>query len=99
VKKLFFLIGVFLLAGCANFLQTIFVPSQIEEYCQRISGATNGRNQTKKTCIQQERNAKDQLSKMTIPPHIERYCRQLSEATGGSYQVMLICIQQNIPAL
>jgi hypothetical protein len=97
LKKCFILFIIFFFSGCAQIKGTLFTPSDIERYCQKIfrdSGGSDALN----TCIRQERVAKDELSGMTIPPGIERHCRQLAASTGGSYQVMLTCVQKEIPA-
>lgn len=92
LNKVFFLLISMLLLGCSGIRQTIFVPSEIESYCRRISEDTRAM----KTCIAQERSARDRLSGMTVPSGIMRYCRELSASTGGSYQVVFTCIQQEM---
>jgi uncharacterized protein YceK len=93
IKKLSVLLIIFFLSGCAEVQKTLFVPSEIERYCQQIAGSSDDTD-AMNTCIRQEQHAKDELSRMTIPPNIEKRCRQLSDSTGGSYQVMLTCVQQ-----
>ena len=97
LKKFFILFIIFFLSGCGQVKRTLFTPSEIERYCQKIFGDAD-ESDALNTCIQQERDAKDRLSGMTIPPDIERRCRQLSASTGGSYQVMLTCVQREMPA-
>jgi len=96
LKKFFILFIIFFLSGCGQVQQTLFSPSEIEVYCQKIFTNTD-ESDSLNTCIEQERDAKYRLSKMTIPPDIERRCRQLSASTGGSYQVMLACVQKEMP--
>ncbi len=87
-----------LLLSCSGIHQSIFVPSEIEGYCSRISvGAGDG--QSMRTCVSQEKNAKGQLSRMTVPADISRYCRRLADTTGGSYQVMLTCVRNELSDL
>ena len=87
-----------ILPGCSSIRQAVFIPSEIDNYCRRISVNTDD-SQIVKTCIRQEISARDQLSGMTIPYDIAGHCRELSESTGGSYQVMLTCVQQELFAL
>jgi len=94
-RKFFFILIIFSLSNCARIHQAVFVPSEIEQYCRKVSGEDA---EFMSTCISQERSAKDELAGITIPPHIEKRCRRLSESTGGSYQVMLTCVQQEMPA-
>jgi len=85
------------LSGCTQVHNTFFAPSDIEIYCRRIFG-DNAESGAIRTCITQERHAKNELSKTIIPPDIEKRCRQLSASTGGSYQVMLTCVQDELRA-
>ena len=98
-KKMFiiFLVtfAIAVLSGCAQVHHTFFAPSDIEIYCHRIFG-DNSESEAIRTCIRQERYAKNELSKIIIPPDIEKRCRQLSASTGGSYQVMLTCVQNEM---
>jgi uncharacterized protein YceK len=96
LKKFFILFIIFFLSGCSQVRRTLFSPSEIEIYCQKIFTNTD-ESDSLNTCIRQERDAKDRLSKITIPTDIERRCRQLSASTGGSYQVMLTCVQKEMP--
>jgi hypothetical protein len=93
-KIVFFLLLVVLLS-CTG-LQLAGVPPEIKHYCGQISGSTNAINETMKTCIQYEQEAKKELLKMSIPFEVAKYCRDLSESTGGSYQVMKTCVIQNM---
>ncbi|MBI5099235.1 MAG: hypothetical protein HZB30_08335 [Nitrospirae bacterium] len=97
LKKFFILFIILFLSDCGQVQRRLFTPSEIEIYCQKIFSNTDESDSLNR-CIQQERDAKDRLSKMTIPPDIERRCRQLSASTGGSYQVMLTCVQKEMPA-
>ncbi|MBI5739352.1 MAG: hypothetical protein HZA16_01415 [Nitrospirae bacterium] len=90
-SKLFFILIIFSLSGCAQIRKAVIVASEIEQYCRKVSGEDA---ESMSICMRQERSAKDELAGMTIPPLIEKRCRRLSESTGGSYQVMLTCIQQ-----
>lgn len=99
MKTLLIVIAIILLFGCAGIREALFTPSHVENYCQRIIGSDSRDNEAFRTCVRQEIDAKDQLSKMTIPSHIAMYCRQLAEATGGSYQVMITCVQKEMTAL
>lgn len=96
-KKAFTLFIILLLSGCGQVQRTLFAPSEIEDYCQRIFGNSNGSDEEVNICIQQERDAKDRLSKMTVPVDVGKRCRKLSETTGGSYQVLLTCVQKEMP--
>ena len=76
--------------------QTLLVPSEIEQYCRRISGNDRDSAQAMIACIRQERSARDELAGVTIPADVSLYCRQMAESTGGSYQVMLACVQKEL---
>ncbi len=98
MKKISFLLFFILLVGCTG-LQLALVPSEIEHYCRKLSGVVEGINQTMKSCIKYELDAKEELSNMAVPDDIEGYCGHLSGSTGGSYQVMLTCVHQKMQAL
>jgi len=83
------------LSGCTQVHNTFFAPSDIETYCRSIFG-DNAESGAIRTCIEQERYARNELSKTVIPPDIKERCRQLSASTGGSYQVMLTCVQNEM---
>jgi len=91
------LIGIFLVS-CSGVQNTFFVPSEIERYCRRISEDA-GNSRAMKTCVRQERSAREQLSAMAIPSDISMHCRRLADSTGGSYQVTLTCVQQKMAGL
>ena len=93
--KLYILLLILILQSCTS-LQLALIPEEIEHYCRRVSGAGDKINQTMKTCIQYELDAKKELSGMIIPHKAEKYCRDLSESTGGSYQVMVTCVQNEV---
>ncbi len=95
MKIMSFLIVAFFFVSCSTLKYSVFLPSEINKYCGKISGVEDENSETKRNCIQQELNAKEQLSEMTIPSDIATACRRLSESTGGSYQVMLTCVQQS----
>ena len=94
MKIISFLIVVFLFVSCSTLKYSVFLPSEIDKYCSKISGVEDDNSEAKRNCIQQELNAREQLSEMTIPSDTATACRRLSESTGGSYQVMLTCVQQ-----
>ena len=83
------------LSGCTQVRSTFFAPSDIEIYCRKIF-SDPAESSSFRTCIKQERYAKEELSKTIIPPDIEKRCRQLAASTGGSYQVMLTCVQNEM---
>jgi hypothetical protein len=94
MKIISLLIVVFLFVSCSTLKYSVFLPSEIDKYCSKISGVEDDNSEAKRNCIQQELNAREQLSNMTIPSDTATACRRLSESTGGSYQVMLTCVQQ-----
>ncbi len=94
MKIISLLIVVFFFVSCSTLKYSVFLPSEIDKYCSKISGVEDENSEAKRNCIQQELNAREQLSKMTIPSDTVTACRRLSESTGGSYQVMLTCVQQ-----
>ena len=94
MKIISLLIVVFLFVSCLTLKYSVFLPSEIDKYCSKISGVEDDNSEAKRNCIQQELNAREQLSEMTIPSDTATACRRLSESTGGSYQVMLTCVQQ-----
>jgi len=96
LKKIFILFIIFFSSGCSQVQRTLFAPSDIEIYCRKIF-SNPVESDALSTCIQQERDAKNMLSRMIIPPDTERRCRRLSASTGGSYQVMLTCVQKAMP--
>jgi hypothetical protein len=98
MKKISILSLIILLMSCTG-LRLALVPSEIEQYCRKISGTVEGINQTMESCIKYELDAKKELSIMAVPDDIERYCGHLSGSTGGSYQVMLTCVNQKMQAL
>lgn len=98
LRKIVLLFMSILLLGCSGVQQAIFVPSEIEEYCRRIS-ASAADGQAMRTCVRLEQNAENQLSGMTVPPDVAIYCRRITDSTGGSYQVLLICVQQELSGL
>jgi hypothetical protein len=96
MKKITILFILCIFAGCTSYIHKVFVPSQVESYCKRITVSTSASTRSMKTCIQNELDAKKELSRMDIPDDVNRKCRRLSESTGGSYQVILVCVQQEL---
>ncbi len=94
IIKISLIIAVGILFGCSTLKYSVFLPSEIDKYCGQISGIEEEISEAKRNCIQQELNAREQLSEMTIPSDTATACRRLSESTGRSYQVMLTCVQQ-----
>jgi hypothetical protein len=94
MKIIPFLIVVLFFISCSTFKHSVFLPSEIDKYCSKISGVQDDNSEAKRNCIQQELNARSQLSRMTISSDTATACRRLSESTGRSYQVMLTCVQQ-----
>ena len=94
MKIISFLIVMVFFVSCSTLKYSVFLPSEIDRYCSKISGIEEENSEAKRNCIQQELNAREQLSEMTIPSDTATACRRLSESTGGSYQVMLTCVQQ-----
>jgi len=94
MKIISFLIVMVFFVSCSTLKYSVFLPSEIDRYCSKISGIEEENSEAKRNCIQQELNAREQLSEMTIPSDTATACRRLSESTGRSYQVMLTCVQQ-----
>ncbi len=84
-----------ILISCSGIRHNLFVPSDIKNYCMKISESDDS-GQAMKTCVRQEQIAKDRLDKMTVPPDVAKYCRRLTDSTGGSHQVFLACLQQEL---
>ena len=83
-------------SGCTKYINKVFVPSEVEDYCTRVTSGADRGAKPMQDCIQNELDAKNELSGMDIPADVERKCRRLSESTGSSYQVMLVCVQQEL---
>jgi hypothetical protein len=96
MKTIVFLLIEVILFACSTLQKPPTVPSDIEQYCMKIYGDREGSKKAMMTCLQQERSAKVELSRMTIPAEVAEYCRQLSASTGGSYSVMLTCVQKEL---
>ena len=74
-----------LYTGCTKYINKVFVPSEVEDYCTRVTKGADRGAKPMQDCIQNE-----------LPADVERKCRRLSESTGGSYQVLLVCVQQEL---
>ena len=96
MKLFLVLIALCALASCSTFHEQPTAPSDIEQYCIKIYGDREGTKKAMLTCLQQERSARMELSRMTIPAEVAEYCRQLAASTGGSYSVMLTCVQKEL---
>jgi len=96
MKKLVLCLIVLALFSCSTFQEQPTTQSEIEDYCIKIYGKREGNKKAMMTCLQQERNAKEELSRMTISADVAEYCRQLSASTGGSYSVLLTCVQKEL---
>jgi len=95
-KKLLLCLVVLGLFSCSTFREQRTEPSDIEQYCIKIYGKRVGSQKAMITCLQQERSARLELSRMTIPADVAEYCRRLSASTGGSYSVMLTCVRKEL---
>jgi len=95
IKFLIVLIAVILIS-CSALREQPTSPSDIEQYCRKIYGDRGGNRRAMQTCLQQERSARAELSRMTVPVDLMEYCRKLSASTGGSYSVMLTCVQKEL---
>ena len=95
IKLVFYLLmlGIF---SCSTLQERPTKHSDMEQYCIKIYGNREGSRKAMMTCLQQERSARLELSRMTIPAEVAEYCRQLSASTGGSYSVMLTCVQKEL---
>lgn len=67
-----------------------------------VSQSVGGSYVIKQGCVQQEEQARDQLSGMPdVPPRIHNWCEQVAtQRTGsrGSYQIYLSCVLQEVAA-
>jgi len=96
VRRLILCAAILGLFSCSTFQKQSTTQSEIENYCVRIYGERDGSRRAMMTCLQQERSARMELSRMTIPADLAEYCRKLSASTGGSYSVMLACVQKEL---
>jgi len=96
MKTIVFLLSAVILFSCTTFQEQPTPPSDIEQYCIKIYGDREGSKRAMMTCLQQERSARVELSRITIPVEVAEYCRKLSASTGGSYSVMLTCVQKEL---
>jgi hypothetical protein len=92
MKKLVLCLSILMLYSCSTLREQPVTHSDIEQYCIKIYGNREGSRKSMMTCLQQERSAQRELSRMTIPVEVAEYCRKLSASTGGSYAVMLTCV-------
>jgi hypothetical protein len=90
-RTIFFLVLLFAFASTSS-------AFDIRSYCREVSDAVGGSYQIEETCIEQELQAKENLSRMSIPSRIENYCRKVGQAVGGSYQIMETCVSQELAA-
>lgn len=70
----------------------------INGYCRQVTDAVGGSYQIEEACRQQERQARDNLSREKIPQRVANYCQEVGQAVGGSYQIMGTCVQQELAA-
>jgi hypothetical protein len=96
MKKLFLFIVACAVFSCSTIQEQPATHSDIEQYCIKIYGNREGSQKAMMTCLQQERSARQELSRMTIPVEVAEYCRKLSASTGGSYSVMLTCVRNEL---
>jgi hypothetical protein len=96
MKKLVLCLSIVGLFSCSTLRERPATHSDIEQYCIKIYGNREGSQKAMMTCLQQERSAKEELSRLTIPVEVAEYCRKLSASTGGSYSVMLTCVRSEM---
>ncbi|MCK5604140.1 hypothetical protein KAR91_19790 [Candidatus Pacearchaeota archaeon] len=92
MKKAITLFGCFMLSCSTSFAY------DINSYCAEVAKVAGGSYQIEETCRSQERQAKQNINRMSVPSRVEKYCKEIGQVAGGSYQIMETCIKQELGA-
>jgi hypothetical protein len=72
----------------------------VDAYCQRLGQMAGGSEQLRKTCVEQEQRAYDQMKPKwdAIPAVTRTYCERLGRMAGGSFELLDTCVDQELQA-